>query len=138
MAFTYNLSTDVGKVRLEIGDTVDSSTVAGAGVKPSGDNFSDEEVQYFLTQEGSKMKAVAAAAETLSRQWAVAANISLGSRSESFGEVSARWALIAADLRRTWGASPRADGDPLAFVVEFRRADAYGNAPADGDLTTTE
>ncbi|MBK9003490.1 MAG: hypothetical protein IPM41_06395 [Sphingomonadales bacterium] len=44
MAFTYNLSTDLGKTRLAIGDTVN-----GSGPRPAGTNYSDEEINVYLT-----------------------------------------------------------------------------------------
>lgn len=40
MSFTYDLSTDVGKVRLDINDKVESSAI-----------FSDEEIEAVLEQE---------------------------------------------------------------------------------------
>jgi len=54
MATTYDLSTDVGKVRLALGDTGSG----GAWV------FTDEEVTYFLEQ-GSIVKAHIAALQAL-------------------------------------------------------------------------
>lgn len=45
MSFTYSLSTNTGKIRLAIGDT---SSSTGAGVKPDGSNFSDEELAVFI------------------------------------------------------------------------------------------
>ncbi len=57
MAFTYDLSTDVGKIRLLIPDTVAASAV-----------FSDEELTALLTLESSNVKRAAAAAlESISR-----------------------------------------------------------------------
>lgn len=41
MAFTYDISTDRGKVRLQLGDTTDGSHV-----------FEDDEIDYFLTVGG--------------------------------------------------------------------------------------
>lgn len=44
MAFTYNLSTDVGKVRLQIPDKINSEA--------EGSIFEDEELQVFLDMPG--------------------------------------------------------------------------------------
>lgn len=55
MPDTYDLSTDIGKVRLNITDT----DVAGEHV------FSDEEIQAFLDQGGTVFKATALALMTL-------------------------------------------------------------------------
>ena len=53
--YTYDLATDIGAVRLMIGDTdIDPTTDAV---------FSDEEIQAFLTAEGSVLAASAAALE---------------------------------------------------------------------------
>ena len=57
MAFTYlgDLSTDLDKVRFNIGDTVASS-----GPKPASGNFTDAELGGLITSEGSWEKATAA------------------------------------------------------------------------------
>lgn len=54
MAFTYDLSTDAGKVRLRIADT--SSTAYA---------FEDAEIAYFLTEAGSVLGACRLAIQTL-------------------------------------------------------------------------
>lgn len=55
--YTYDLATDVGAVRLLIGDTdIDPTTDA---------IFMDEELQYWITAEGSVEWAAAAALETV-------------------------------------------------------------------------
>lgn len=55
MAATYDLDTDIGKIRLFIGDT---------DVEPASDAiFTDEELQVFLVIEGSVRSAAAAALE---------------------------------------------------------------------------
>jgi hypothetical protein len=94
MTFTYTLTTDLGKVRLEIGDTT-----SGAGVRPDGSNFSDAEVQYFLDEEGSVAGAVARACEVLATLWATVANLTVGPRREELGAVAQRYAERAAALR---------------------------------------
>jgi len=54
MAFTYDITTDRGKVRLEIGDVTSSGSV-----------FADDEIDYFLTEETAVRLAAARAMETL-------------------------------------------------------------------------
>ncbi len=55
MAHTYDLATDIGKVRLLIGDT---------DITPTTDaQFSDEEIQVFLTLGGSVLMGAAKALE---------------------------------------------------------------------------
>lgn len=125
MAFTYDLTTSLGKVRMELGDSVDASASPGSGVRPNGANFTDAEITYFLTLEGdSVMKATAAACETLSRQWTAAVSITVGPRSEGFDTVAAKWAAQAAALRASYGVT-RTDTDPLNLVIDFARNDPY-------------
>lgn len=54
MAFTYDLSTDRGKVRLQLGDTSASAYV-----------FEDDEIDYFLTTGGDVDAATARALRVL-------------------------------------------------------------------------
>jgi hypothetical protein len=98
MAFTYDLTTDTGKFRLELGDTT-----AGAGIRPDGSNLQDEEIAVWLSREGGVMRAVAAACEALSRQWSIIADTSSGPLSESAGAVAGKWAERARGLRDAYG-----------------------------------
>jgi hypothetical protein len=113
MAFTYELTTDIGKVRLEIGDTN-----ATSGVKPDGLAFDDDELQVFLDAEGHVMRAAARACEVLGRSWATVTDIRIGPRSENLGAVAKTWSDQAARLRATWGDTPSAgtDAGPVATV----------------------
>jgi SepF-like predicted cell division protein (DUF552 family) len=52
MPFTYVLSTDIGKVRLLVPDRVEAEAL-----------FQDDEVEVFLSLEGSNIKRAAAAAK---------------------------------------------------------------------------
>lgn len=56
MAFTYDLSTDIGVVRLELGDT-----------NAQAYTFEDNEITHFLTSGGSTTGAVQQALMTLLR-----------------------------------------------------------------------
>jgi hypothetical protein len=99
MAFTYNLATNRGKVRLELGDHVFDE-----GIQPNGDNFDDAELDYFLESEGDHvMRAVAAACENLARQWARQPDSSLGPHSESAGQISMAYEERARKLRSRYG-----------------------------------
>lgn len=119
-AFTTDLATDIGLMRMELGDDVQ-----GTGVKPDGRNLSDGECQVLLTREGSVMPAVAAACELLARLWARVANISVGSRREDLAAISDQWAKQAAKLREQYGA---AAGSVTAFSVGVKRQDGYADA----------
>lgn len=78
MAFTYDLTTNRGKVRLAIGDTVEN-----AGPRPDKRNFSDTEIDYFVdTETDGNTAASALGFEILASEWAAYAI------SEREGEVS--------------------------------------------------
>lgn len=62
MAFTYVLSTDIGKCRLKTSDT---GGVAPGATATSGYAFEDEEWTHFLTEAGTVNGAVGAALRTL-------------------------------------------------------------------------
>jgi hypothetical protein len=63
MTYTYNLSDDVGKIRLIIGDKDITNPV-----------FSDEELQYFMDSEGSVNLAAAGALEAWAASYAANAD----------------------------------------------------------------
>lgn len=95
MSFTYDLAENVGKLRLALGDTT-----SGSGVKPDGANFSDEELEYILEQEGDSVDmATARACEMLATHWANQADLTVGPRSEKLGQIAARYAEQAKGLR---------------------------------------
>jgi len=71
MAYTYDISTDIGKIRLIISD----KDIADC-------HFTDEELQVFLTDEGSINLAAAAALES----WAAA--YALNASTERIGDYS--------------------------------------------------
>lgn len=115
MAFTYVLTTSVGKLRLEIGDTT-----SGSGVKPDGSNFSDAELEYFLDQEGTVGRATARACEALATAWSTVANLTVGPRKEELGEVAKRFAERAKALRVQFGGASVG-----ASAVGMIRQDGY-------------
>ncbi|HJW83684.1 MAG TPA: hypothetical protein VJ754_05205, partial [Anaerolineae bacterium] len=65
-AFTILLTTDIGKVRFEIGDDVE-----GSGVLPDGSNFSDAQVQHALDVSGGVYAAVAHLCRSLAARWTI-------------------------------------------------------------------
>lgn len=115
MSFSYDLTTDIGLMRFDLGDTAE-----GAGVRADGSNLSDEELQMVLTREGSTMAGVAAICEMLARDWQkVATSESIGPRSYNYGQVAAGWAVRAAEIRATLG------GQYAAFSFAPDRVDGY-------------
>jgi hypothetical protein len=126
MTFTYTLTTDIGKTRLEIGDT-DSTT--GMGVRPDGTNLTDEEIQVWLTREGTVGGAAAAACEALARMWARMANVSAGPRSESLSDVAKAWAEQARVLRQQYG------GAAVVVSAGVTREDGYSEHATGDDYS---
>lgn len=120
MAFSYDVTTDIGQIRLELGDTT-----PGAGVRPDGSNFSNEELQVWLTREGSVMCAVAAACEALARQWSSVTTISVGPKSETLSLISKAWADRATELRGLYGYGDANVSEDIAtgvLVLDFQQA----------------
>lgn len=121
MAFTYNLSSSdpdlaaIARMRLELGDTT-----AGSGVTPDGSNLQDDELQIWLdAANGDPLAASALAAWAIARRWAVVADIQIGARRESLGQVSQRWEALAQQLERRVGGGG-------GFSVGWQRNDGYG------------
>jgi hypothetical protein len=123
VSFSYDLATDIGKCRLELGDTS-----PGAGVKPDGTNLSNEELQVWLDREGGVMLAVAAACEALARQWSGVADLTVGPRSESAGAIAEKWETRAGKLRDVYGYGDEDAGAYSGgFSVETKRVDEYSD-----------
>ena len=127
--FTYDLLSDdadvalIGAVRLELGDTK-----FGAGVKPDGSNFSDEELQYFVDQaEGDVNGAVGCACRSLAKQWTNVANVTVGPRKEELGKVAGEWATRAKELVPGFDASTYA----VKVVSVDQSQDPYKYRPED-------
>lgn len=108
--YTYDLATDIGKIRLLISDT-DMVPVTDA-------HFSDEELQVFLTIEGSVNLAAALALES----WA--ATYSTTTDSERIGDysyaqnVTNKMLALAARLRSTAASTPAMDWASLNLSGE--------------------
>lgn len=92
--FSYDLTTLVGQVRIELGDTT-----SGSGPKPDGGNFTDTEVEHFLTLAGSDVTlAVAQACSVLATMWSNVADLTVGPRSEKLSQIADRYAARAVAL----------------------------------------
>lgn len=99
MAFTYNLSTDIGRVRLAIGDTVN-----GSGPRANGSNFSDEEIGVYLTPAlaagYSYGRAVSQLLRLLANEWTGKASVSIGDYSVQYAAVADNYRKAAAEWER--------------------------------------
>lgn len=106
MAVTYDLTTDVGKVRLLIGDKDIADPV-----------FTDEEITVFLTDGGSVPLAAATALESWASQYAANAD------SEKIGDyaftqkIVDKMLALAKRFRDTEAASPYLTWAELDLIV---------------------
>lgn len=96
MAFTYNLTTNLGKVRLNLGDTVENS-----GPRPDKRNFADAEVEHFIsTETAGNTAATAFGFEILASEWgSYAISEREGEVSFDAKEVSEQYLDIAQEWR---------------------------------------
>lgn len=119
MAFTYDLTTDAGKLRLEIGDTAEDN-----GPRPNNANFSDEEIAHFLSEEGTTGRAAARCCEVLAREWSrKAGSERLGPRSFARNQSDA-YQKQADLLRAQHGYPESAAGQFAGFNSRIYVADA--------------
>ena len=97
MAFTYDVSTSLGQLRLAIGDTV-----SGTGPRPAGANYTDAELNVFLAPVIAAGytygRAVSQVLRLLATEWTNQANISIGEYSAQYGQIAANYRAAAADL----------------------------------------
>lgn len=120
MTFSYDLETDVGKVRLEIGDTESDN-----GVKPNSANFSDQEIEFLIADELSVGRASARACEILARWYAPLVDLAAGPVRESLSKATSQWLTMAKELRRQFGGGPG-----RTMSVGVKRVDGYSKAAA--------
>lgn len=101
MAFTNDLATDYGKIRLELGDDTEFD-----GVRVNDVNFTDAQIQYALDQEGGHlMKATARLCEMLAREWSKEpTSYRIGPESTKI-MTAEYWQAQANRLRNTYGAN---------------------------------
>lgn len=92
MAFTYDVSTSLGQLRLAIGDTV-----SGAGPRPNAANYTDAELGVFLTPVIAAGYAYGRAVPQMLRllavEWSNRASVTIG-------EFSANYAAVADAYRK--------------------------------------
>lgn len=96
MSFSYSssLATDRDKVRFFIGDTV-----SGSGVKPSGANLSNEEIDALVTLAGSWQGAAALACRGLASSWMNEANsVKIGTYSVTYTDRAKMYTAKAQEL----------------------------------------
>lgn len=121
MTFTYDgdLVSDLDKIRFKVQDTV-----SGSGVKPSGGNFTDEEINGLLTIEGTVNRTVAALYEALHATWANHVDARIGPRDEKLSQKAKNYEKLAAKWRDDYGYGDEATTLVTGFVT---RVDGYSD-----------
>lgn len=122
MSFTYSdaLTTAISKIRFAIGDSRQD-----AGPLPARANFSDNEITYIYTSEGSTINAaVAGLFETLAAEWAgYAMTESNGDKSRNASGTADQYRKLAADWRAKPGGASSVNRSQS--VATLTRTDAY-------------
>lgn len=88
MTFTYDLETAIGQVRLEVGDTDRDAAL-----------LTDEEITFFLEEEGSVLAAAARACEALAARFARAFDITTDDQSLKRSQRAVAFRAQAKELR---------------------------------------
>lgn len=89
---TYDVTTDIGKLRLAIGDTMVSIA-----------EFTDEELAVFISAGGSWQQGALLAVDSLIAKYAKKVNFSLGPRSEQLGQIVEHYKTLRENLERGLG-----------------------------------
>jgi len=87
VTFTYDLTTDIGKLRLAIQDT-DSADY----------EFTDEELQVFIDAGGSYQAGAILAVDGLIAKYAKKVNLAVGPRREDLGQIVEHYKSLKAAL----------------------------------------
>jgi hypothetical protein len=103
MTATYDLSTNIGKVRLLIGDKVIDSA-----------HFTDEELSYFLSENSASVNLAAAAAL---EAWA--ADLSETMTSETIGDYSYSKKVVQNKLDLAKSLRDKAESEPIIDWTDF-------------------
>lgn len=131
LVFTYDISAEIGQVRLHLGDNK-----WNAGVMPDSSNFSDAELQVFLDRHGEVsgtarvMRAVADLCELLAVRWSAMTDVKVGSRSDAMSKVSGQYAKRAEELREKYGESG------AVVSVGHIRVDGFSDGTANDAVST--
>lgn len=87
MTFTYDTSTDIGKLRLAIADTSEDDA-----------EFTDEELQVFIDLAGSWSAAAILAVDALIAKYAKLVSLTVGPRREEYGQIVEHYRVLRANL----------------------------------------
>lgn len=118
MSFSYStaLTTSRDKVRFFIGDTTVNS-----GPKPSGGNFTDQEIDAVVTMEGSWHKAAALLLRTLASLWMnEATTVKIGPYSVTYTDRAKMYEQKAAEVESKMASS-------IAGLISFHGTNSTGD-----------
>lgn len=118
--FTYDLATNVGRVRLYLGDNTESQ-----GVLPGGANFTDEEIELVLAEFSDSVgSALVRLARSCATKWASAPQsfIADGLRINR-GDPVKKWQSLAEQFAKDFNVS--ADFGRGVSFVDLLREDRY-------------
>ncbi len=120
MAFTYDLSQLSGQVRLYIGDSIEFQ-----GPRPSGINYADDEIAFFVAQGITLTGSAIAAILALAGEWSAFA-LSEKAQNLSFDakKTAEEWRNQASYLRL----NPIESSGDLGGFIEIERKDAYSES----------
>jgi len=104
--FTYDLDTDIGVVRFEIGDTLEESA-----------QFSDDEVQLKIDATSDLLSASAALCDVLATRYSMKFDFSVDGQVVKGSQIAAAYAKRAEDLRLR-------SSDAIGTIIP-EREDAY-------------
>lgn len=100
MAFTYDVSTSLGQLRLAIGDTK-----LGEGPRPDGSNYSDAELGVYLAPVLASGYAYGRSVPSMLRllavEWSNRASVTIGEFSANYAAVADNYRKRAADWEAT-------------------------------------
>jgi len=137
MTFTNTLGTDIGNVRLYLGDDT-----SGTGVLPDGSNFTDEQIQEVLDGVGSNLFAASAyLARSLAARWAIVPDkfeadglrIDRSARVKQWSQLADQYSKLGAggelatvglDRRDGWSVAQEEGGHPLKRVTDTTYTDS--------------
>ena len=109
MPFTYDVSTTLGRIRIEAADTVVSAS-----------KFDDDELLYFYSEEGNSIrKAAAHALEVQAQRYAQKASFSADGLSVQWAQSAQECRAQAKELRKRAGGASK--------TVHMTRHDGYSS-----------
>jgi len=123
MTFTYDLSTDIGTVRLYTGDRVEND-----GILPGGDNYTDEEIEAILGRLDNDVESASVVLlESAARRWGTMVDVTMGPLKEAYSQASRTLMSLASKMREDY------DVAVSACTVTFDREDGYSEAADEND-----